>query len=319
MMMERCDGRLDAICVSVAKGTRKTEVPTAMLVDNHGLDGDAHAGPWHRQVSLLGAGDIAEMQTLMDGGLTAGDFAENLVVSGLDLPRFGLGTRLSLGNAVELRVTQRGKVCHQRCVIYHQTGRCIMPTRGIFARVVRGGQLRAGDPVRVAELVAPEVLQVVVLTISDKGARGAREDTAGPAVAEVARGRMGAHIYATEILPDERDQIEERLRHYAGGHGIDLVVAVGGTGFSPRDVTPEAVRAVAQRLTPGLDEAMRSASLQKTPHASLSRSVSGICGRTLIVSLPGSKRAATENLAVIAAALPHGIAKLRGDRSDCGS
>jgi molybdenum cofactor synthesis domain-containing protein len=129
---------------------------------------------------------------------------------------------------------------------------------------------------------------------------------------------LAAHIYTTRILPDEQAEIESALRHFADGHSIDLVVAVGGTGFAPRDVTPEAVAAVVERGTPGLDEAMRRASSEKTPHAMLSRAVSGIRGGALIISLPGSERAAVENLDAVLPALGHGLAKLRGDPGDCG-
>jgi molybdenum cofactor synthesis domain-containing protein len=155
--------------------------------------------------------------------------------------------------------------------------------------------------------------------MSDRCARNEAKDTAGPAVARRAEGNeLRAHVYAAEILPDDRALIEDRLRHYCDGHSIDLVLTVGGTGFSPRDVTPEATRAVVERLAPGLDEAMRAASMKQTPHAMLSRGVSGIRGSTLIVNLPGSERAAVENLAAILPALRHGIAKLRGDPADCG-
>jgi molybdenum cofactor synthesis domain-containing protein len=129
---------------------------------------------------------------------------------------------------------------------------------------------------------------------------------------------LGAHLYATEVLPDEQGVIEERLRHYADGRGIHLLLTVGGTGFAPRDVTPEATRAVVERPTPGLDEAMRAASLAKTPHAMLSRGASGIRKSTLILNLPGSQKAARENLQAVLHALPHGLDKLRGDPSECG-
>ena len=157
-----------------------------------------------------------------------------------------------------------------------------------------------------------------MLTISDRCSQGQAEDTAGPAVAKILNDSLGANIYRTEILPDEKETITERLKHYCDGHSIDIVLAVGGTGFSPRDVTPEAAREVIDRLTPGLDEAMRTASLAKTPHAMLSRAVSGIAGSTLIITLPGSQRGASENLQAIAGALGHGLAKLRGDPADCG-
>jgi len=161
-------------------------------------------------------------------------------------------------------------------------------------------------------------IQAVVLTVSDRCSRGEALDTAGPAVARLLADGLGAHVFAVEVIPDERPLIEERLRHYCDGHSIDLVVTVGGTGFAPRDVTPEATRAVVDRPAPGLDEAMRAASMAKTPHAMLSRGASGIRKKTLIVNLPGSERGATENLETILPALPHGIGKLKGDPSDCG-
>lgn len=311
-------GRIHAVCISERKGERKRPVQSVRLIANSGLEGDAHAGPWHRQVSLLVAGDVEAMRRKGLPDLKAGDFAENMVVSGLDLGELGLGSRLRVGMEAELSVTQLGKVCHTRCAIYHQTGDCIMPRLGIFARVTAGGTVAAGDPVEVVASVPRERVQAVVLTISDRCSRGQATDTAGPAVAKRLTEVLNAHIYTTRILPDERAEIESALRHFADGHSIDLVLAVGGTGFAPRDVTPEAVAAVVERPTPGLDEAMRRASSEKTPHAMLSRAVSGILGGTLIVSLPGSERAAVENLQAVLPALGHGLAKLRGDPSDCG-
>ena len=309
--------RVEAICVSREKGERKQPVDSAVFRAGHGIEGDAHAGPWHRQVSLLAAEDIAALRTKLPD-LAPGDFAENVVVSGLDLAAMGLGTRLWLGKDVVLSITQIGKACHAPCRIAQLTGDCLMPRAGLFARVETGGTVRPGDEASVLALVPRGRFQAVILTISDRGSRGERTDTAGPAVAKQLAAAMDVNIYRTEILPDDREQIAARLKHYADGHSIDLVVTVGGTGFSPRDVTPEATRSVVERPTPGLDEAMRAASLAKTPHAMLSRGTSGIRGATLIVNLPGSQRAARENLEVILPALPHALAKLRGDPSECG-
>ncbi len=311
-------GIVEAICISEKKGERKMPLEMAVFRHNHGIEGDAHAGAWHRQVSLLDARDVAIMRDKGLPDLKAGDFAENVVVSGVDLSVLGLGSRLRLGADVGLIVTQIGKKCHNRCAIYAQTGDCIMPRRGLFARVTKGGAVRIGDTVRVLKIVSRETFQCVVLTASDRCSRGETKDTAGPAVAALLQKEIGGHIYATEILPDERDRIGARLRHYGDGHSIDLVVVVGGTGLAPRDVTPEAARDVIERLTPGLDEAMRYASLQKTPHAMLSRAVSGTRGSTLIITLPGSERGAVENLEVVLPALDHGLRKLRGDPADCG-
>ncbi len=310
-------GRVEAICVSAGKGRKKTPVFAAQFVAGFGIRGDAHAGSGHRQVSLLAAADIE----LMRGGglpdLNYGDFAENLVVSGLDLDALGLGSRLRVGDGAVLEVTQIGKTCHERCAIFHQSGDCIMPRRGLFARVAQDGAAAAGDAVEVLLAIPRSRIQAVVLTVSDRCARGVAADSAGPAVGRLLESSLGAHLYAMRIVPDEQDQIAARLRHYCDGHSIDLVLAVGGTGFSPRDVTPEAVALVLHRPAPGLDEAMRRASAEKTTRAMLSRGVSGIRHSTLIISLPGSERGAVESLEAILPALGHGLAKLRGDGSDC--
>ncbi|MBA4388715.1 MAG: molybdenum cofactor biosynthesis protein [Verrucomicrobia bacterium] len=311
-------GKLESICVSSQKGQKKTPVASARMVAGHGIEGDAHAGAWHRQVSLLAADDVEMMRGRGLPDIAAGDFAENVVLSGLDLRSLGLGSVLRLGAEATLSVTQLGKVCHTRCAIYEQTGDCIMPRLGLFARVTAGGTVAVGDSAEVVKVVSRESLQAVVLTASDRCSRGEAEDTAGPAVADLLQRRLGVHIYAVEILADDRAGISARLKHYSAGHSIDLVLVVGGTGFSPRDVTPEAVRDVIERPTPGLDEVMRRQSLDKTPHAMLSRAISGISNATLIISLPGSARGAVENLEAVLPALDHGLRKLRGDPSDCG-
>lgn len=160
--------------------------------------------------------------------------------------------------------------------------------------------------------------RVGILTVSDRGARGEREDRSGPALVEALAGLQGAEVVAQAVVPDERAEIEAALRRWLQ-EGLDLILTTGGTGFSPRDVTPEATRAVIEREAPGLAEAMRASSLRVTPHAVLSRAVAGMAGKTLIVNLPGSPRAARENLETILPALPHGLDKLRGDLSECAA
>lgn len=138
-------GRIIAVCVSGKKGEKKAPVPSVTLVPDHGVDRDAHAGPGHRQVSLLAVESIAKMKAK---GLSVGpgDFAENITVEGIDLVRLQVGDRLRSGET-RLEITQIGKECHNRCAIYYQAGDCVMPKEGVFARVIRGGILRAGDPV----------------------------------------------------------------------------------------------------------------------------------------------------------------------------
>jgi MOSC domain-containing protein YiiM len=144
-------GRLLAVCRSTRRGVTKEPVEMGLLRAGHGLEGDAHAGDWHRQLSLLDAGDIRDMEA-KGIELAPGAFGENLIVTGLDTTSLGVGSRLAVGDA-ELRITQIGKECHERCAIYVTTGDCIMPRRGLFAEVLRGGRVAAGTPVEVLETV----------------------------------------------------------------------------------------------------------------------------------------------------------------------
>ncbi len=155
-------------------------------------------------------------------------------------------------------------------------------------------------------------MRIAILTVSDRSWRGERPDASGPALVEAILAQGWQLVY-TLVLPDELTQISAQLAAWADSGEVDIILTTGGTGLSPRDVTPEATHAVIQRPAPGLAEAMRQASLQITPHAMLSRAAAGIRGRTLIINLPGSPRAALENLAVIAPVLPHAVHLLTDD------
>jgi molybdenum cofactor synthesis domain-containing protein len=155
-------------------------------------------------------------------------------------------------------------------------------------------------------------LRFGILTLSDRSARGERADSSGPALADLIEAE-GWSVVKQSLLPDEESAIRELLISWADSGELDVILTTGGTGFSPRDVTPEATRAVIDRETPGLAEAMRAASLKITPHAMLSRVVTGIRGKTLIVNLPGSPKGAVENLQVITPVLPHAVQLLRED------
>jgi len=155
-------------------------------------------------------------------------------------------------------------------------------------------------------------LRVGVLTVSDRSARGERPDVSGPALVELIN-TQGWSVTRVDILPDDLATLREALAAWADSGKLDVILTTGGTGFSPRDITPEATLAVIERAAPGLAEAMRAASLRVTPHAMLSRATAGIRGRTLIVNLPGSPRAALENLQVILPVLPHAVQLLAED------
>ncbi|MBE3125252.1 MAG: MogA/MoaB family molybdenum cofactor biosynthesis protein [Acidobacteria bacterium] len=158
-------------------------------------------------------------------------------------------------------------------------------------------------------------MKVGILTVSDKGSRGEREDRSGPAIREMMEA-AGGEIVRAKIVADEQDEIRATLIQWSD-EGLDLILTTGGTGFSPRDWTPEATKAVIDRETPGIPEVMRRTGMEKTPTAMLSRAAAGIRKRTLIVNLPGSEKAVRESLAAILPALPHGIEILKGAASEC--
>lgn len=157
---------------------------------------------------------------------------------------------------------------------------------------------------------------VGILTISDKGWRGERQDKSGEVAREVLSG-IGAQIANYDIVPDEKKLIAEKLIKWA--EEVDIIITTGGTGLSPRDITPEVTLSVIDRVVPGFAEAMRAESLKKTPHAVLSRAVSGIRGSCLIINLPGSPKAVRECLEVVLSALPHAVETLKGQASECGT
>lgn len=307
-------GRIEAICISTARGTQKRPVGSAEFVADWGIRGDAHGGHWHRQVSLLSA-DRIDAFCARGAQVENGAFGENLVVRGFDFSTFPVGTLFKSGDVL-LELTQIGKECHQHCAIYQAVGDCIMPREGVFARVIRGGIVRTGDELVLAERRERRPYQAAVITLSDKGSQGKRQDTSGPAIAARLKD-SGYDVVETLLLPDEAAALRQQLCRLADQRQVDLIVTTGGTGFSPRDITPEATMAVADRIAPGIAEAMRAASLRITPRAMLSRAVSVIRKGTLIINLPGSEKACQECMDVFLDTIPHGLDLLRGESGDC--
>ena len=307
-------GKLIAICTSEKKGTQKQQVETAVLREDHGIEGDAHAGNWHRQVSLLG---LEKIEAFKERGAEVefGAFGENLVIEGFDFRNLPVGTRFRIGEAL-LEMTQIGKECHTHCAIYHMVGDCIMPREGVFAKVLKGGEIKVGDEVAEIKPDPGRAFTAAWITMSDKGSQGLREDESGPLIGKILT-ENGYDVVETILIPDDEDILKKELMRLADQRQVNLVMTTGGTGFSPRDITPEATEAVCGRMTPGISEAIRAYSMTKTPRAMLSRAVSGIRGKTLIINLPGSPKAVRESLEFIMSSLEHGLEILNGRTSDC--
>jgi len=305
-------GKVMAVCMSEKKGTQKKDVGKGLFAAEHGIVGDSHAGRWHRQVSLLSFEEVEAFRA-RGAKVDHGAFGENLVVSGYDFKTLPVGTRFRCGEVL-LEMTQIGKKCHSHCEIFKIMGDCIMPREGVFARVLHGGWISRGDELVID--TAKEVFDAAIITASDKGSKGQREDKSGAKVEELLKA-AGYTIAEHIVLPDEKDEIVHKLMKLTDT-GVALIVTTGGTGFSVRDVTPEATLEVAERLAPGIPEAMRMLSMQITHRAMLSRAVAGIRKRTLIVNLPGSTKAAEECLGFVLPELRHGIEILRGEAGECG-
>lgn len=307
-------GVLKGICVSKKRGTKKVEVAEAMLVENYGIEGDAHAGNWHRQVSLL---SLEKIEAFREKGaqVSFGDFGENLIIDGFDFRSLPVGTIFTIGDAV-LKMTQIGKECHTHCQIYQTMGECIMPREGVFAVVLKGGQIRNGDTVEMVPVPFDAPLTAAVITLSDKGSKGEREDKSGPIIVKMLE-EAGYEIIESNILPDEQKLLENELIRLSDQRQVNLILTTGGTGFSERDRTPEATMTVATRLAPGIAEAIRAGSMKITKRAMLSRETSVIRNKTLIVNLPGSPKAVAESLELVIDQLDHGIKILLGRTGEC--
>lgn len=305
-------GKIRAVCISEKKGTAKKNVGTSVVIENHGLERDAHAGNWHRQVSLLSY-EAVEAFRARGAQVEDGAFGENLLVEGFDFKTYPVGTVFEC-NEVVLEITQIGKQCHSECEIFHQVGDCIMPREGVFAKVLHGGTVSVGDELTVRN--KPR-FRAGVITASDKGSRGEREDLSGPAICEILAGN-GYELVGTALLPDEEELLYQEIVRFCDEEKPDVLFTTGGTGFSPRDCTPEATLRAATRNAPGIAEAIRYYSLKITPRAMLGRGVSVMRNQTLIINLPGSVKAVRESLGFILPTLAHGIEIMRGDTGECG-
>ena len=299
-----------SVNISAEKGTVKRSVPQIRL-DQRGIIGDAHAGVWHRQVSILSQDSIDRFAAEMAIQLCPGDFGENIDLCGIDLSTVAVLDRLRTGE-VELEVSQIGKECHgDACAIYQQVGTCIMPTEGLFCRVVQGGTIHPGD--RVEYL--PRPLRFRIITLSDRAFAGEYDDRSGLRVRELLEAFLEGKRWHPQIeqtiLPDDADELRTVLIE-AQQAGVDVIFTTGGTGVGPRDITPETVAEICDKLIPGIMEAIRVKFGAHNPNALLTRGIAGVCGQTLIYTLPGSVKAVDEYMGEILLTIEHLILMLHG-------
>jgi molybdenum cofactor synthesis domain-containing protein len=299
-----------SVNISREKGTVKRPVPE-VVIDALGLTGDAHAGDWTRQVSLLGAEAAGRLATEMGRSIGPGEFGENLTVAGLNAASVGIFDRFHTGT-VELEVTQIGKECHgDGCAIFRESGRCVMPAEGIFCRVLAGGLARPGDALEHA----PHLLRARVITLSDRAHAGVYEDLSGPRLATLLAEFLASRRFHSSVervlLPDDPASLRAALET-ARTERFDLVFTTGGTGIGPRDHAPEVVAAACSRLIPGIMESIRGRFGTENPAALLSRAVAGVAGTTLVFTLPGSVRAVEEYSNEIFRVLEHALRMVRG-------
>jgi len=284
--------KIVSVNISEKKGTIKVPAEQIELCET-GVRGDAHAGAWHRMVSLLAIESVEKFEHKANRKMAFGEFAENITTQGVLLYETHPLDRFE-GSGIELEVTQIGKECHgDSCAIFREVGNCVMPKEGIFARVIKGGTLKAGDTMAYK----PRVHKIHIITLSDRAFAGEYEDLSGPAIESHLKKFFEAEKRVCEIqrtvIADDSEALETLMVHSVNA-GFDAIFTTGGTGVGPRDITPETVWPLLDKDIPGIMENIRWKSAQKNPNALLSRSIAGVIGRTQIYTLPGSVKACNE-------------------------
>lgn len=294
-----------SVNVSEKKGTIKKSVDSISLSDM-GVEKDAHAGPWNRQVSLLGKESIDKFSREAGRDISFGEFAENITTEGIKLYKT-LPLDRFVGESVELEVTQIGKKCHgTNCEIFREVGNCVMPKEGIFARVIREGKMQAGATFEYK----PRVMKTTVITLSDRAFHGLYPDRSGKKIESrlrefwTSQGRKSRINYV--LIPDDEHLLEETIRE-AVQNGSDFIFTTGGTGIGPRDITPDVVKPLLDKEIPGIMDLIRIKYGSEKPAALISRSVAGIIGQTLVYCLPGSRKAVDEYLDEILKTVIHSL------------
>ena len=295
--------RIVSVNISTEKGVIKHPVDEIVL-DENGIINDAHAGRWHRQISLLADESVQKFNKIIGREVGYGEFAENITTTGILWYTVNPFDLIRIGDAL-LEVTQIGKKCHgDNCAIYREVGKCVMPKEGIFTRVIHGGIVKPGMEVEYL----PKVLDVRVITLSDRAFRGEYEDLSGPETAKILSQWAEKQGYpitiSATVLPDEEELLEGTLLK-AMEEGADAVFTTGGTGVGPRDITSGVVYRCIDKEIPGIMEMIRMKYGAEKPNALLSHGVAGVMGKTLVYAMPGSVKAVKEYTVEILTTMKH--------------
>jgi molybdopterin adenylyltransferase len=299
-----------SVNISEKKGTIKKPVPSITL-DKLGVKGDAHSGPWHRQVSLLAEESITKFSATAGRTINYGEFAENITTLGIAVHHTNPLDRFTIGN-VELEVTQIGKKCHgDSCNIFKEVGNCVMPKEGIFCRVVSQGTIKAGDAISYS----PRIFKILVITLSDRASAGDYEDRSGPVIGDRVQEYFDTlkwkYAISRQLIPDDPEMLRKILAQ-AKAAKTDIIFTTGGTGIGPRDFTPDVVKPLLDKEIPGIMELIRYKYGQEKPNALLTRAIAGVMGSSLVYTLPGSVKAVEEYTEEIFKTLKHSIYMLNG-------
>lgn len=294
-----------SVNTSEKKGTIKKPVDFIEL-NASGVESDAHSGNWHRQVSLLAKESIDKFSLKANRVIQFGEFAENITTEGILLHHTAPLDRFTFGE-IELEVTQIGKKCHgDNCSIFREIGNCVMPKEGIFCRVKKGGQLKAGDVL----LYHPRVIKTMIITLSDRASRAEYEDKSGPLLEnlteEFLKSKNRHYQIEKAIIPDNETELSSLLEKSIQ-EDFDLVFTTGGTGIGPKDITPDVVKKFITKEIPGIMELIRVKYGMEKANALVSRGIAGVMKKTLIYTMPGSPKAVNEYCSEIFKTVEHSL------------
>lgn len=294
-----------SVNISEKKGTVKKPVDSIEL-NSKGVAKDAHSGNWHRQVSLLAQESVDKFSIQAKRKIDFGEFAENITTEGLQLHHTAPLDRFLFGD-LELEVTQIGKKCHgDNCSIFREIGNCVMPKEGIFCRVLKDGNLKAGDIL----IYHPRIIKTMIITLSDRASRGEYADKSGPLLEKLAEDffkSKNRHYHIDKmIIPDQEEDLSKLLKK-AQKENYDAVFTTGGTGIGPRDITPDVVKKHLTKEIPGIMELIRVKYGMEKPNALVSRGIAGVMNKTLVYTMPGSPKAVNEYCSEIFKTVEHSL------------